>query len=1179
MNKAAKRRVALLLALCLLLGSAAMPAARAEPEEVTISSVRDLLAFAEDCALDAWSRGKTVRLTADLNLTGRDFVPIPTFGGVFLGEGHSITGLRITAAGSSMGLFRYLQEGAVIQDLRVSGSVRPSGSAVNVGGLVGSNAGAVRNCKFTGTVEGASAVGGIAGLNRETGEISLASTSGAVAGEEFTGGTVGRNLGILLRCENDAKINTAAPGGESVLADIDSLTLSLEDAPAVTGEEDESVSLKSHSDTGGVAGYSSGAIYGCRNTGAVGYPHVGYNVGGIAGRQSGHLDRCTNQGEIHGRKDVGGIVGQAEPDVALSPDAGTLDRLRRELDTLEALISQALDRGEESGDRVSARLDAMGLITDAARDHAGDLMDGLSDSTGETIDSFNSLSVAVTKALGDLGPALDALSSVSEQASVLAERLEAALDGLGRTAGGGEDVSADAARAAGIFRQAGRLLTAAVRDFRTAADALQNAVIVRDQAAADAALAGLTASLERLGEAMEQAGQAIDALHEALGTFPALQNVRDILREQLAPALAAIGASLRQAGGALNAIHANTGLDWEQVRKSLREAGLGLQGLQDASQRLNEAVGALQDALGELGGLSGRLGEAVRQLGDAAGLAVPMGRELERAFSILRQVAADLAENGPTQLSPLGENVREAGRGLFDSMADLSQELKDLHGTISEAGDRLSADLRAISRQFNTVLSLLLDALSDTRDGIENAPRDLLEDTSGQDIDTTLCGKVENCRNEGAVDGDRNVGGAVGAMSIEYDPDPEGDLELSLGGTYETKAVLLNCINQGSVTAKKDCAGGLAGRMDLGAVLGCENYGSIESSGGGYVGGVVGLSEAVVRNSCAKCRLSGVSDVGGIAGWAAQLRNCYAIATILEGAERLGAIAGSGDPEDIQDCFFVNTGAAGIDGVSYAGSAEPIGFESLRQVPGLPTGLTAFTLTLLAEGEVVQEIPFAYGEDLRGIRLPAVPEREGFYGAWPDFDVSGRRSDLILEAIYTPWVTLVASEARGGKLALALAEGTFTEETTLQVFNSAQTPPGGEGLTDVWEVSLVNAGAAEPGEVSLRLLNRSGGKAGVWQYTDGGWNRVETRVNGSYLCLTMAGTSGVFCVRATGGGGAPVLLLGAAGVLLLLPAALLLRGRRKGTPPGPERKAPEKKAEESPSKSPDKTGESSPVAK
>jgi len=1138
-----RRGASLLLALCLLAGFPSAWAVPAEGEEIAISSVKDLLDFAKSCSLDTWSQGKTVRLTADLDLTGAAFTPIPTFGGTFLGQGHRLTGLHITAAGSNMGLFRYLQEGAVVQDLRVEGSVRPSGSAVNVGGIVGNNAGSVRNCTFNGTVEGSGAVGGAVGLNLAAGEVAGVTVSGSVTGEEFTGGVAGKNMGTLLQCENGASVNTNTPD-QAAGVDVDSLAaLSLEDTSDSTGEDGF---LKSHSDTGGVAGYSSGIVYSCVNTGTVGYPHVGYNVGGIAGRQSGHLSGCTNRGQIYGRKDVGGVVGQAEPDVALSPDSGTLDRLRRELDTLESLIDRALDRAEGNGDSVSGRLSGIGLSADEARDHTQDLLDHLSDFTDENIDSVNSLSAAATKALEDLTPALDELSGVSGRMESLADRLEDALDALSAAAGGGEDVSADASHAAGAFRRAGEALTAAIRDLRAAVNALRNAVAVSDQAKVDAAGKALSSALDNFAAAMDQAGRAMEALHKALEDFPDLQDVRKVLNEELVPALGGMGAALRQAGGALKVIGDNTGLDWDQIRTSLNEAGAGFQGLENASERLNEAIGDLQTALDGLGGLSGDLGGALRELRDAASLAGPVGRGLERAFGILKTVAQNLAEDGSTRFAPLGEAAREAGRSLFDSLADLSQELKDLHAAVSDAGDQFSADLRAVSRQFNTVFEVLLDALEDARDGANSTPRDLVEDASDENIAATRYGKVENCRNEASVDGDRNVGGVVGAMSIEYDLDPEGDLELSFGGTYETRAVLQGCVNHGGITAKKDCTGGMVGRMDLGTTLECENYGPVASDSGSYVGGIAGYADGVVRDSFAKGSLSGTDNIGGIAGWAEQLRNCRAIATVLEGTERVGAIAGSGELENIQNNFFIDTGTAGIDGVSYSGSAQPMTFDELRAMPDVPAEFAAFTLTLKAEEKTVKEIPFTYGQDLSVLELPPVPEKEGFYGKWPEFDTSGLNSDIILEAVYKPWITLVSSVEQEGKLALALAEGQFTEEAALHVRPASMAPTAADTW---WDITLTGTNLGPEDEVTLRLLNPTGGKAEVRQFRDGVKHeiRLDSEANGSYLIFTMTGTSGTFCAAPAQGNGPLLMALIAAALLVLLAAIRAVKRKKRST--------------------------------
>ena len=138
---------------------------------IYIRSIDDLRTLSKSCALDTWSCDKTVILERDLNLEGIEFTPIPTFGGLFLGGNHTISGLRITAAGSSMGLFRYLQPTGVISDLNVEGTVSPAGTRSTVGGIVGDNAGRIENCTFRGTVRGENAVGGIAGRNSESGAI------------------------------------------------------------------------------------------------------------------------------------------------------------------------------------------------------------------------------------------------------------------------------------------------------------------------------------------------------------------------------------------------------------------------------------------------------------------------------------------------------------------------------------------------------------------------------------------------------------------------------------------------------------------------------------------------------------------------------------------------------------------------------------------------------------------------------------------------------------------------------------------------------------------------------------------------------------------------------------------------------------------------------------------------
>ena len=85
-----RRLLALVLvaALCLLCGAAAQPNAT----EIHIYSADDLVQLSKSCKLDTYSQGKTVYLDNDVDLSGSDFVPIPTFGGMFEGQGHTVSG-------------------------------------------------------------------------------------------------------------------------------------------------------------------------------------------------------------------------------------------------------------------------------------------------------------------------------------------------------------------------------------------------------------------------------------------------------------------------------------------------------------------------------------------------------------------------------------------------------------------------------------------------------------------------------------------------------------------------------------------------------------------------------------------------------------------------------------------------------------------------------------------------------------------------------------------------------------------------------------------------------------------------------------------------------------------------------------------------------------------------------
>lgn len=334
----------ILLTVLLLTSALVVSADEVTARHITISTADEFLQFTEDCRLDSFSQNLTVTLIADIDLTGHDFSGIPIFCGTFQGKNHTIFGVNLNFSGSYSGLFRYLTSSANVSDLQVEGTFSPMGSASYVGGIAGRNAGTIENCSVSGIVSGVDCIGGIVGLNMENGVIENCSSNGSIYGNHFVGGIAGNNSGIVKNCSNASAVNTVLQQNH---VDLSEITMD-----ALTGTE----SVATVTDIGGIAGISSGFISGCKNSGDVGYPRIGYNIGGIAGSQTGYIVDCINTGSVSGRKEIGGIVGQLEPVLAITYAADTLQILQGQLNQLSILTDTAAAHVESTVSGVSNQL-------------------------------------------------------------------------------------------------------------------------------------------------------------------------------------------------------------------------------------------------------------------------------------------------------------------------------------------------------------------------------------------------------------------------------------------------------------------------------------------------------------------------------------------------------------------------------------------------------------------------------------------------------------------------------------------------------------------------------------------------------------------------------------------------------------------------------------------------------
>lgn len=411
-------------------------------EILSIATVEEFLAFAENCRLDSYSQGLTVELKADIDLTGVDFSGIPIFCGSFEGRGYSIKGLNIAGKGSAVGLFRYLEREASVRDLTVCGEVIPSGSRCIVGGIAGVNRGEIENCSFAGTVSGVEFVGGIAGSNEVTGMIEDCHTQGKIQGNHFVGGVAGQNLGLICRSTNHSGVNTTAAQNA---VDISDITMDI-----LTGSE----SVAAVTDMGGIAGGSAGVIRDCINHGNVGYPSMGYNIGGIAGSLTGYLSGSTNYGEINGRKEVGGIVGQMEPAALIEYEEDTLQILTRQLLTMNEILDRIAANTETNLTGINNQIGvlraelgevkaALEVIMEETAKMSGDRTEG--EDTEDPVD-MDRLSAALSELTGSvdaLGSGIQRLLDLTQRAGVtLGSDLDALtrqMDAINSTLDGASD--------------------------------------------------------------------------------------------------------------------------------------------------------------------------------------------------------------------------------------------------------------------------------------------------------------------------------------------------------------------------------------------------------------------------------------------------------------------------------------------------------------------------------------------------------------------------------------------------------------------------------------------------------------------------------------------------------------------------------------------------------------------
>ena len=823
------------------------------------------------------------------------------------------------------------------------------------------------------------------------------------------------------------------------------------------------------------------------------------SVGGIVGTNRGTVAKCSFSGTVTGLISVGGIVGENLGIISNCESAGSISGKHFAGGIAGYNDGSILDCVNTADVNIEVRDEAIDLESLDIRDILG--INLVSAEDKDTVSDIG----------GIVGISLDVVRSCTNEGTVGYQHY-------------GYNVGGIAGRQSGYLQQCVNNGTVFGRkDVGGIVGQMEPYLILDD-----------SASLVDEIEALQ------DAMNAAMGNMSANS--------------AKLGSSAQQAsdsGSNIASHYTEKAIDEQSGAAEDREKQAHRQDFNSAVTNAGTSVSGAVDSLGDdtiNDVTSGNVNDADKAalIGAGSGLAIEGGTDLIHRLDLLNaQRDAELAAKEE-------ENAR-----MRAEFASLSAGLNTMGRTIHETLAGLASDMRNVNAHTSNILTMFTNALSG------NLQLRVMEDISDLDTDEDMNGKVLSCSNNGAVNGDTNIGGITGSMGVEAEFDMEGILSASITDSiqistdsYFARCIVRKCVNNGTVTGKKDYNGGICGLADLGVISLSENYGDIVS-GGEYVGGIVGKSKSIVTDSYAMCALEGSEYVGGISGQGKRVISCSSIVELDESIACSGAICGWADSED-EDLFiyhnnFVSDTLGGVDGISYDEAAEPVSYSELYAMDNLPERFRSLRVTFRAEGLIVAELSVPYGGSVVPEDIPPVPEISGCSGLWPAADLENLTSSTVVDAIYLDRLTGLSADyvREGSPLSVVIIEGLFEPGSSITVsdWSDEILPAEHYRLCEALRVDISSRAAdLEAHSVHYLLPERAWyeGEPVLCVRGENGLERHDYKIDGSYLIFDASGSEFRFCVLVANWDPA-VLLTGAILIVILLTlfVLLLVRGIKK----------------------------------
>lgn len=823
--------------------------------------------------------------------------------------------------------------------------------------------------------------------------------------------------------------------------------------------------IKSDSETGGIVGIneSSGTIQHCINNGEIlGY----YFTGGIAGKNYGILQNCMNKGSVNNTKEWVTEDDEKSPDLITS--------LRD--DSSDVKLQSGTDTGGIAGMSKGFIRSCTNTGT-VGYEHVGYNIGGIAGrQAGGVEDCINRGEVLGRKDIGGIVGQMEPYIAITDENSVKnsVDVLHASID----TAINDVDDSNDA-------------LTRDMNELKYYSD--QNTNISNEM---------YNNTRDYINTNTEAANRMISKVSDTISSLNRIVSGTSMENPQeLDSMMSELRNEIETNEDISEADRARARLKYEEAEGYYNELRASLDRVSDLTEQLSNETDPVKRAA-----LEAQL-EAERMNAQSS------ARKMQGALGDINSI---LSTGSDLQLVQIDRTLDSNVEDLHSNLDNMSEVLKRISDDTSHYSKTFTSDLRKVNDNLMNVYEALDTRVTELtgNDGI------IYTDVSDLEILTATLGKVSSCTNRGIVSGDINIGGITGSMAIDEE-DPEGNaagsVDKNLDATYTTQNIIHQCVNDGYITAKNDGAGGIAGFMRHGVINGSQCFGSVTSTGGGYVGGICGQSLSVIKDSYVLSTISGGDYVGGVAGFGTTIKNCCTMPSIVAHTGRFGALCGQikidSDTEvphleNITDNYYVSEYLNGIDNIDYHGSIDRISYEDLLRLPDLPYEYRNLHIIFRADGKYAGLINVNYGDRYEDISFPDVPSKEGYYGTWADTVYETVQGNLVLDAEYTENITVLKSNDTDDRArSLGYIDDVFNGDAVLQIDQAADPQLTYDNTKESVTYQVALSGNEKPkAAYRLRLLNPYDSDVEVYKLETSSssdtWRPVTFITRGSYVEIT-----------------------------------------------------------------------------